>query len=95
MRTHDSRFLWYNLNGQHLALYPEDAKLLPRTDAECVPLARSPYIAEQLDVIGEEALRKALETTGLFTTGELDNAQRNRLRFVWLACWDVVAECVT
>jgi hypothetical protein len=49
-----------------------------------------PELKEQLDNIKPETLRKELREHGAWNEKELQNHKENLLRWVWIACGDIV-----
>ena len=61
-------------------------------DGDVYSVSRYAYIAEQLDRIGEGAIRAELKNHGVWTSDELADDIQNRLRIVWIAAWDILEE---
>lgn len=84
-----TEYQWFNVGaGVKLALLPCDSALEPATPEHCRILAGLSYVAGQLEAIGQARLAVALSESHAWTESELCDDSANRLRAVWLACWD-------
>src|ERR1041385_9508701 len=89
--------LWLSTSSGHIELQItlEDAETgshQGRCDEDIDYLLTVPYIAEQLDAIDPETLKKELDEYGAWDENELADHDQNKARLLWLACGDIVEE---
>lgn len=58
-------------------------------DEDISELVKLPYISEQLDKLGADAIRTGLKESGAWDTEQLADDYENRKRAVWLAACDI------
>jgi hypothetical protein len=78
-----------------LAILPEDAAIgshQGRCDDDIAYLRRVPYIAQQLDAIDSDMMRRELRSYGAWDVQELADDDENISRLLWIACCDIVEE---
>lgn len=61
-------------------------------DGDVRSVSQHAYITEQLDRIGEAAIRAELKKHGVWSPDDLSNGAENRLRIIWIAAWDILEE---
>jgi hypothetical protein len=78
-----------------IAILPEDAAIgshQGRCDDDIAYLRRVPYIAQQLDAIDPNMIRRELRSYGAWDAEELADDDDNRSRLLWVACGDIVEQ---
>jgi hypothetical protein len=79
------------LRGLYLEMTIDEAESAShqgQCDEDVAALAAMPHIAAQLDAIGADKIRLAMEEVGAWDADELANNEQNRLRAVWQAACD-------
>lgn len=57
---------------------------------EATEVSKKKYIQKQLDTLSDFEISNALKGHGAWDLDELKDTEKNRIRFIWLICWDIV-----
>jgi len=92
---YNDRHTFYSESGFTLELSLEDARSCAHPgpcDEDVAALARVPYVAEQLDAIPSDKIRRELRESGGWDAEELSDDDANLRRLLWIAAGSIADE---